>query len=96
MIKNLCGNIQLIKSFQKRTTGRKKIRTYELNKSIFCKLIDLTQKKDEYLLFFNTELILKYYDNLIIPECKNEYDHLLDFKDDAEQENNKYEFGKRG
>ena len=59
MIKNVCGDIPIIKSYQK-GIGKKKIRVYEINTELLVDLLTLTKLKNPYLKNYNKELIKKF------------------------------------
>ena len=58
MIKNICGDLQIIISSQQRI-NKIKTRVYEINKELLVDLLTLTKLKNPYLKNYNKEIVKK-------------------------------------
>jgi len=94
MIKNICGDLPIIISYQK-GIGKKKIRVYEINKELLVDLLTLTKLKNPYLKNYNKEMVKNLTD--IEPEiepptnCETPEEYI-----EVEEMYNTYLFGKFG
>jgi hypothetical protein len=94
MIKNICGDLPVIKSYQK-GIGKIKIRVYEINKDLLVDLLTLTKLKNPYLKNYNKELVKKLTDiepEIELPTNNESPEELLEI----ELMYNTYLFNKRG